>query len=245
LVRYGLTRPPALLSVLLPVLLTVLLTVLGATASPLVATAGAVPDEEEPDVVLAPGGDVVVGDGRSERVPLLLVPAGCEAPQLPELVFEGEVLETDERGGRFRIDHVRAGDPDRYRSGDEIDIRYGIEAQYLDIGERYLVGVAREPSLGLLYSRLGDPAPLFGGDDIIGLAEPDIDCPDFDDPVITLRPDGRALSTSVLGSFFADSRSLTSAVIIPFAVAVGVLVAVAMLSIGLRAMARSVRRRSN
>jgi hypothetical protein len=211
---------------------------------PAVAIAGVPSEDEEPEVVLAPGGDVVVGDGRGDRVPLLLVPSGCEAPQLPELVFEGEVLDTDDRSARFRIDHVRAGDPGRYRAGDEIEIRYGIESQYLGIAETYLVAAGREPSLGLLYSRVGDPAPLFGGDDIVGLAEPDIDCPEFADPVMTLRPDGRVLTTSVLGSFLSDSRALASAVLVPFGLAVGVLVAVAVLSLGLRAIGRSLRRNS-
>lgn len=178
-----------------------------------------------------------------ERVPLVAVPLGCQPPTLPYVVFEGTLIDSDDRTGRFLIREIRAGDPAPYAIEGQIDIRYGNEIQYLDVDQDYVVSAGEEPSLGLLSSRIAAESPLFGGDDIIGLAEPDIDCPELVDPIRTLYPDGATIETSVLQPLSDDRRGLATAVLVPVAVTVGVLFFVALLAVGIRGLTDAVRQR--
>ena len=198
------------------------------------------------------GGDLAVGpqadsliDGRG---PLSAVPAGCPMPELAAVVFEGEVIETDDRSARFAVTQVRAGDLDELAAGvaDDgvLEVRYGLEVQYIDTGETYLVGAQFEPLLGLLYSRVAEPAPLFGGDDVVGLAEIDLDCPEFVDPVRTLWPDGSVVATSVVQPLFDNRNQVLAAAILPFVVVFAVLFVLAAFATSLRGMLRGLAARS-
>lgn len=198
------------------------------------------------------GGDLAVGpqadpliDGRG---PLSAVPAGCPMPELAAVVFEGEVIETDDRSARFAVTQVRAGDLDELAAGvvDDgvLEVRYGLEVQYIDTGETYLVGAQFEPLLGLLYSRVSEPAPLFGGDDVVGLAEIDLDCPEFVDPVRTLWPDGSVVATSVVQPLFDNRNQVLAAAILPFVVVFAVLFVLAAFATSLRGMLRGLAARS-
>ena len=71
------------------------------------------------------------------------------------------------------------------RGGDLVDVRYGEETRFLDVGSTYVVGVARSAEDGLLVSTVREPAPLFGGDAVVGLDDTDVDCPQLPDPVLT------------------------------------------------------------
>ena len=126
-------------------------------------------------------------------LPLVPVPQGCAAPTLPHIVFVGKVVDRDYRSVRFEIEQIRAGRPDPFSSGDLIDVRYGLDAQYLDDGGRYLVSAPRSsPELGFLVSRVAEPIADFGGDEVIGVSESDVNCPEFEDPMRTLNIDGTA-----------------------------------------------------
>ena len=71
-----------------------------------------------------------------------------------------------------------------------IDVRYGIDAKYLDEGEQYLVGASVDPVAAVLVSKVREPEPDFGGDEVIGASESDVNCPELADPVRT-TPHGR------------------------------------------------------
>lgn len=156
--------------------------------------------------------------------PLIPVPEGCSAPAGSHVVFVGEVVDRDYRTIRYEIDHVRAGQPAPYGFGDDlIDIRYGLDAQYLDDGESYLVSAVVHPDLGLLTSRVTEPIEHFGGDEVIGVSETDVECPSFEDPARTLHVDGTPIDADMLEPFFGAKARIVAALLLPLGVAAGVI----------------------
>jgi hypothetical protein len=177
----------------------------------------------------APGAAAPGGEPSDEEMRLVPVPPGCVAPPLPDVVFAGTLVDRDFRTGRFEIDQVRAGDVTPFAAGDLIDVRYGLDAQYLEVGESYVVSASREPVLGVLVSQISAPAPDFGGDDVVGVTESDVECPLYEDPVRTLRPDGTSVESGVLNPLFEERRQLLGALVVPIGVAFGVVFALALL----------------
>jgi hypothetical protein len=190
-------------------------------------------DADIPDTVPTPA-------ARSDRRPLVEVPSGCLASPLPDVVFVGTLNDRDYRTARFRILQVRAGDPTPFAAGGLIDVRYGLDAQFLEVGERYLVSARRDPVLGVLASRLRPEAPMFGGDDIVGLVESEVVCPGFEDPARTLYPDGSIVETSVVGPLLERRGQLLASLVVPFAVAFGVIFVLASLRLSVTGLARGV-----
>jgi hypothetical protein len=151
------------------------------------------------------------------------VPEGCTAPPLPHIVFVGKVEERDFRSVRFEVEQIRAGQTEPFVSGNMIDVRYGLDAQYLHDGERYLVSAPVDPDLGLLVSRVTPAVANFGGDEVIGVSESDVNCPVFEDPLRTLHLDGTPIEADPLEPFFDSRLRILGAVLVPIAVAVGVI----------------------
>lgn len=154
---------------------------------------------------------------------LIPVPIGCPAPPAAAVAFVGTVVDKDEfieKGTvRFEIDQIRAGDATRFAVRGLIDVRYGPDSQYVEIGEQYLVGAAVDPDVGALASKVAPAAPLFGGDAVIGLDDDELDCPELDDPVMTLNVDGTSVDSGVLSPLFEDRRLLFATIGVPAAVA--------------------------
>jgi hypothetical protein len=147
---------------------------------------GSAPTSTAPgDATLSGGGptDSVLPATTPGTLPLVPVPSSCTAPPQPELVFVGTLVERDFRTGRFEIEQVRAGDDTPFSVGGLVDVRYGIDVEYLEIGTAYLVSARRDPVIGLLASKIREPAPLLGGDDVVGVAESDVECPLLEDPI--------------------------------------------------------------
>ena len=88
------------------------------------------------------------------RQPLVNVPVGCPIQPLPDVVFVGTVVDSDFRTVRFRVDQVRAGDIGQFASSGLVDVRYGIDAKYLDEGDQYLIGALYDPNIQSLRSRV-------------------------------------------------------------------------------------------
>ena len=174
------------------------------------------------------------------RRPLVEVPSGCVTQPLPDVVFVGRMVDRDFRTARFRIGQVRAGDPSPFAADGLIDVRYGRDVEYLELGERYLVSARRDPVLGVLASRIRPEPPMFGGDDIVGLVESEIECPGFEDPARTLHPDGTVVESSVIGPLFERRSQLAAAVLLPVAVAFGLVFVLASLRISLAGLFRGV-----
>jgi hypothetical protein len=146
------------------------------------------------------------------------VPVGCPLPDPAAVVFVGTLTAKDFRTGRFEIDQIRAGNASPWSVDGLIDVRYGPDAQFLDVGTQYLIGAGVDPDVGVLSSRVTPPAPLFGGNDIIGVDDVDVECPDVDDPIRTLNVDGSSVDSALMQSFVAEPRTLLAAWAIPLAV---------------------------
>jgi hypothetical protein len=209
--------------------------VLGATlAQPPVAMAA-------PPVTDPPSDDLGTVSGEVEdaplvTLPLIPVPEGCSAPRLPHIVFVGKVVDRDYRTVRFEIEQIRYGRLDPFAAGNLIDVRFGIDAQYLDDGQRYLVSALVDPDLGLLVSRVTEPIENFGGDEVIGVSETDVNCPDFEDPMRTLHLDGTPIDAGILQPFFDAKVRLLGAFLLPLGIAVGVVFLLAMFRLSLAAL---------
>lgn len=199
-------------------------------------------DEQPADEVgTVTGGDT--GDTVPVTLPLVPVPTGCTAPVLPHIVFVGEVVDRDVRTVRYRIESIRAGRPDPFAGGDRIDVRYGLDAQYLEDGEEYLVSAVVDPDLGVLVSRVTDPIEHFGGDEVIGVSESDVDCPEIDDPMRTLHLDGTQVEGGVLDPFFDARVRILGAILLPAAVALGAIFLLASLRLSVAGVYRGLTSR--
>jgi hypothetical protein len=189
----------------------VVLGAIGALSLPAGVSAQDQPPDSSPPA--AAGSD---GTERQWPVP---IPNGCDAPPLPDVVFVGTLQASDYRTGRFRIDQVRAGPMDRYSYGGVVDVRFGIDTKYLETGTQYLVGASFDTQNAVLTSKVRAAEPLFGGDEIIGAAETDVDCPVLEDPIRTMLPDGSSVESGVLTPLTDAKRSLLRAILLPMGVA--------------------------
>ena len=173
--------------------------------------------------------------------PLVPVPLGCPPWAVADAVFVGTVTARDDRTVRFAETTLRAGELGAVGVAGIVDVRYGIDAQYLDVGGRYLVGVAEHPDLGLLVSSLGPEPVDFAGDEIIGVSEDDVVCPPVEDPVVTLRLDGTAVSTPLLGPFVEARSRLLASLVVPAVVAFAVVFLLALLRVSTTGVIESLR----
>lgn len=198
-------------------------------------------EEQESDISGGTGGTGAGGTGQTPvTLPVVPVPIGCDAPALPHVVFVGKVVDRDYRTVQFEIEQIRAGRADPFANADLINIRYGLDAQYLAEGESYLVSAPIDPDLGILVSRVTEPVENFGGDEVIGVSESDVDCPPFEDPVRTLHLDGTIVESGVLKPFWSEKLRLVSALLLPMAVAFGLVFALATFRLSLAGLYRSV-----
>ncbi len=226
-----------------------------ATASP--RSTSVPPDSVPPDSVPTEGdeGDTGLGpavtpvyetpplitDTAVTSGPLIPVPAGCVAPDPARVVFMGTLLMADTTTGRFSIDRVLAGSADGYAAGRIIDVRYGTDARFLDPDTRYIVGAGVQRGTGVLQSKVREPAPLFGGDAVIGLNDTDVECPRLEDPVRTLHIDGTSVDSGVFTPLQRAKGSLLLALLRPLAVAFVVLLGLVLVKHLLFAVGRSLR----
>jgi hypothetical protein len=202
---------------------------------------GSVPPASLPAATLAPGEVAAPATpGAGGSAPLVIVPTGCVTPAPPDIVFIGTLVDRDYRTGRFRIDQVRDGDAARFSVDGLVDVRYGNDVQYLELGDEYLVGAGIHPDLGVLVSQIRAPAPAFGGDEVIGVAESDVPCPVLEDPVRTFLPDGTSVESGVLAPFFEDRPPLAGAFLIPLGVVFAAVFVLAAIRLILNAVVRGV-----
>ena len=108
-------------------------------------------------------------------------------------------MDADFQTARFQIDQVRAGDIQPFAYGGLVDVRYGTDTKFLERGTQYVIGASVDPATNALSSKVREVEPLFAGDDVIGIAENDVNCPVLADPVRTLDTDGTSVDSSVLG----------------------------------------------
>ena len=166
-------------------------------------------------------------DPPSGRVPLVEVPEGCQIQPLPDVVFVGTVVASDYRTSRFRIDQSRAGDLAQFASGELVDIRYGIDTKYLREGGQYLIAAVYDPNISGLRSRVKPEALIYGGDEIIGATESELECPEIVDPMRTMHVDGSSVDSGLLRPLVNDRDGLLRVLVVPIVLAIGAVFALA------------------
>ena len=188
-----------------------------------------------------PGDDDGLGGVPGAVGPLVVVPAGCATPPSAVAVFDGVVTDVSVDSVRFRVQRLLAGSLARYETvPGVVDVVYGEETRFLEVGQRYIVG-ARSDETRLLFSAVGDPTPLFGGDAVIGMNDSDIDCPHVDDPVRTLLPDGTPVEASLLTPLKGARSQVVRAIVLPMGVALAVLLALVIVKHLVFAFGRALR----
>ena len=181
-----------------------------------VATAPPV-DDSIPDEQGGGGGSVI-----DESLPLIdpatqtTLPAGCTAPRLATATFLGELVSTDDLLATYRIVQVRGGSLGAYVNAGLISVRYADrETRFLDPGAIYLVGAGASELFATLESKVRTKKELFGGDAVVGIDESDTPCPKFEDPVITLQPNGEFIESGVFSLLRKQPSGLLQVVVVP------------------------------
>lgn len=196
--------------------------------------------QELPPVVPVPSlPPIAQPDAASTR--LVPVPAGCAAPPIEQVVFIGTLVLADTATARFTVDSVRSGSTTGFEVGGLIDVRYGDEVRFLDVGTTYIVGAGVHPETRVLSSAVRAPAPLFGGNEIAGVDDSDVDCPRLGDPVRTLSADGTSVESGVLTPLKDAKGDILRAVLQPIGVALLVLLGLVAVKLLVFALGRSLR----
>lgn len=173
--------------------------------------------------------------------PNTTIPAGCELPTPVRATFVGRLSVTDRRTGRFEVIQLRGGSLDGYSVDGLVDVDYGDDIRFLETGVEYLVAVGVDSESGRLESKVRDPEPLFGGNQVIGIEERPLDCPEVEDAVRTLLTDGSSVESGVLAPLSTDRSGLTRALLMPAVWVFGGLVALAVWANAVRALGRRLR----
>lgn len=218
----------------------------------MVAPSSALATTEPTDPAVVEDGDVPDEQGEVTDTPLVIaprnpsavttIPTGCPTSDKPQMVFIGELISLGNSTAVYQVLQVRAGIPAGYVTGDRVEVRYGQDVKFLEVGTRYLVGAASDTYSPILISKVREEAPLFGGDAVIGVGDAG-SCPRVEDPIRTLNEDGSAIDTAVL-SPLRDSLPVI-VVLLLFAVALSLvlLLAAVLMRTMVRGAARGLRRR--
>ena len=190
----------------------------GATAggsSSIVATVppidDSIPDEQG-------GGGSVIDDSLPTIDPATqtTLPTGCIAPRAATATFLGELISTDDLLATYRVVQVRGGSLGAYANSGLISVRYSDrETRFLEPGETYLVGAGASELFTTLESKVRAEKELFGGDAVVGIDESDVPCPKFEDPVITLRPNGDFIDSGIFSLIAKQPTQLLQVFLLP------------------------------
>jgi hypothetical protein len=196
--------------------------------------AGAAPSPDDPPpATLPPEFPPPPPEPAVQTDSLIPVPVGCPAPDPAAVVFTGTMIGKDDVTDvvRFRIDQLRAGSAEPWAVSGLIDVRYGPDYRFLDEDQQYLVGAGLDPVYGVLSSTVRPPEPVFGGNDVVGVDDLAVDCPDLDDPIRTLHVDGTSVDSGVLSLMTEDRRLLLATIAVPTAIVFAVLLALVVLRV--------------
>lgn len=174
------------------------------------------------------------------------VPASCATPETLRSVFVGEVARIDTNFVLYEVVAERYGSVvDLLRDG-VLTVRYPIDdVRYLGVGERFLVGAVAAPSgirgdTPVLESKVRVPPDMFGGDAVA--AEQRISCPDYEDPVRTLRINGDSIDTGVVQPLLDDRRGVFGSLVIAIGAGLGLLFLLAVTKVLVTGAIRGMRK---
>jgi hypothetical protein len=178
-----------------------------ATAPPVDDT---IPDEQ--------GGGSVIDDSipAIDPVTQTTLPAGCVAPRAATATFLGELISSDDLLATFRVVQVRGGSLGAYVNSGLISVRYADrETLFLEPGKIYLVGAGASELFTTLESKVRAEKELFGGDAVVGIDESDVPCPKFEDPIITLLPNGDLIDSGIFSLISSQPTQLLQVFLLP------------------------------
>lgn len=173
--------------------------------------------------------------------PNTTIPAGCDLPTPVQATFVGSLTATDRRTGRFEVRQLRGGSLDGFSVNGLVDVDYGDDIRFLDVLEEYIVAVGVDDETGRLMSKLRDPEPLFGGNQVIGIDERPLNCPEIEDGVRTVTMNGTSVESGVLAPLSADRSGLLRTLTLPALWVFGGLVALAIWAGAVRGLGRRLR----
>jgi hypothetical protein len=169
-----------------------------------------IPDEQ--------GGGSVIDDSipTIDPVTQTTLPAGCVAPRAATATFLGELISSDDLLATYRVVQVRGGSLGAYVNSGLISVRYADrETLFLEPGKIYLVGAGASELFTTLESKVRAEKELFGGDAVVGIDESDVPCPTFEDPIITLLPNGDFIDSGVLSLISSEPTQLLQVFLLP------------------------------
>ena len=170
------------------------------------------------------------------------IPEGCFAQTLPQVVFVGRVEKVSDLSVSFSIQKTIAGDASGYVSGDgRIEVQYGTDGKFLDVGNTYIVGAITDPFSPILISKVRPETSTLSGN--VGQTNTGDACPTFEDAVITLHEDGSEVDTGVFRPLMRHKFLLAVVFVASLAIAFGGLVVVVIMQRTRRGIARTMRRR--
>ena len=126
------------------------------------------------------GGVVDTPTDQSTTVPAPTntVPASCFIPTPVQATFVGRLSASDRRTARFEVTQMRGGSLNGYSVANLVDVQYDEDVRYLDLDQSYIVAVGIDQSSGVLYSKIRDPEPLYGGSQVVGVNS-GVKCPEI------------------------------------------------------------------
>jgi hypothetical protein len=169
-----------------------------------------IPDEQ--------GGGSVIDDliPTIDPVTQTTLPAGCIATRAATATFLGELISSDDLLATYRVVQVRGGSLGAYVNSGLISVRYADrETLFLEPGKIYLVGAGASELFTTLESKVRAEKELFGGDAVVGIDESDVPCPTFEDPIITLLPNGDFIDSGVLSLISSEPTQLLQVFLLP------------------------------
>lgn len=155
------------------------------------------------------------------------VPASCTTPETLRSVFIGEVAGIEANFVLYEVVAERYGSIIELIRNGVLTVRYPIDdVRYLSEGQRFLVGAVAAPSgirgdTPVLESKVRVPPDMFGGDAVAAAQR--VSCPDYEDPVRTLRVNGDPIDTGVVEPLLSDRTHLFGSLLIALGVGLGLL----------------------
>ncbi|MFM8521337.1 MAG: hypothetical protein ACKOBK_04395, partial [Acidimicrobiaceae bacterium] len=140
----------------------------------------------------------------------------CVAPRAATATFLGELISTDDLFATYRVVQVRGGSLGAYVNSGLISVRYADrETLFLEPGKIYLVGAGASELFTTLESKVRAEKELFGGDAVVGIDESDVPCPKFEDPIITLLPNGDLIDSGIFSLITSQPTQLLQVFLLP------------------------------
>lgn len=141
------------------------------------------------------------------------------------MVFVGRIIDAAGGVGRFVVTTIRSDPKQMLAVGRPVDVRIGADLRFLVYNERYLVAAEHTPD-NALRSKVRQPLPVFGGDQVVGIDDFGPQCPALSDPIVLRNDDGSAIDTGLASGFVDDRRGITRAIVIPVLAVLGALVVI-------------------